>query len=136
MERSLSFIADMNPTQPSLELAWNGEQPRLAYSLLLFQTLTGCRWTRVASPGNERADLLWIRRGDADEWMVYELSEAWGRLERVQADDHSLETGCFKRPTSLKPDWLLSMVWMALRIEERFGAKDVHGRFVSGESQR
>jgi hypothetical protein len=134
MERSLSFIADMNPTQPSLELAWNGEQPRLAYSLLLFQTLTGCRWTRVASPGNERADLLWIRRGDADEWMVYELSEAWGRLERVQADDHSLETGCFKRPTSLKPDWLLSMVWMALRIEERFGAKDVHGRFVSGES--
>ena len=134
MERTLSLIADMNRTEPLVQFAWNGEQPRLAYSLLLFQVLTGCRWSRVASPGNEQSDLLWIRKSDADPWMVYEISESWGRLELVQPENQRLETACFVRPRSLKPDWLLSMVWMALRIEERFGEKDVHGRFVSGYS--
>ena len=39
MERTLSLIADMNRTEPLVQFAWNGEQPRLAYSLLLFQVL-------------------------------------------------------------------------------------------------
>lgn len=134
MERTLSLIADVNGGEPLMQLAWTGEQPRLAYSLLLFQILTGCGWLRVALPSNERANVLWVRKAGAESWMVYEISEEWGRLERVQPENKSLETACFMRPGGLKPDWLLSMVWMALRIEERFGVKDAYGRFVSGDS--
>lgn len=127
-------VADITRAKSMVEFAWNGEQPRLEYSLVLFQVVTGLRWQRVDAPQSDRCDLLWVRKLEGGSWMVYEVSDNWSRLELLQPELASFELGLFKRPCGLKVDWLLSMVWLALRVEERFATLDEHGRFRSSDS--
>lgn len=134
MELPSRLAVDMNHNESVIEFAWNGEQPRLEYSLVLFQVVTGLRWQRVEPPQSDLCDLLWVRRLGLDSWMNYAISENWKRLEFLQPNPDAFELGLFKRPCGIQTDWLLSMLWLALRVEERFATLDEHGRFRSSDS--
>jgi len=109
-------------------------RPLVDYALELVQLVTGVSFEQVDLWAESFGEDLWIRprfeSGHMGDWMRYSLSNHWKLLARVVPMERELELGIADRLDGL-PDWLLSMVWMALRVEEREAPVDVHGRVDS-----
>ena len=110
-------------------------EPLVEYALELMYLVTGVPFEK----GEGRVDAaveedLWVRpryaSGVFGPWIHYPLSSHWRGLVDLEVQDRSLEIGILDR-TAGQSDWLLSMVWMALRIEEHRAPLDGHGRVDS-----
>lgn len=124
-------------TKPYIEFAWSGFQPRLDYALELLGCVTGYLPKRIDSvevPSGQ----LWIRSHHERPWMCYEISARWDRFETDPIESGIGDSSgiLFLRPESERPDWLLQMLWMSLRVEERGEIqRDEHGRFRASSSR-
>jgi hypothetical protein len=112
-----------------------GQEPLVEYALELVYLVTGVPFEKgLRQDEGVVNDDLWVRpryaSGELGAWMHYPLTSNWKGLPGMQVQERSLESGIVDRAAG-HPDWLLSMVWMALRVEEYRAPLDEHGRVIS-----
>lgn len=112
-----------------------GEEPLVEYALELMFLVTGVPFEKgLRQDEGVVNDDLWVRpryaSGELGAWMHYPLTSNWKGLPGMEVQERSLESGIVDRAAG-HPDWLLSMVWMALRVEEYCAPLDEHGRVIS-----
>lgn len=126
----MTYIAPSSGLVKSIEYA-RCRSPLVEYALELVQIATGVPMEPVERLDGSDDEALWIRvrleTGAHGDWMKYSLSPHWDGIFRLQPERGALEAGIAQRPDG-RPDWLLSMVWLALRVEERNAPLDEHGR--------